>query len=280
MVFEFSDCVLDEVRLAHRARNHLHLQSVFHKGLESFHPSRLLTSLMQHSTPSEVMQLAHKGEPIDSQRLLSNGRVDGARLSRYMNDGAALLLIGLQDWVDGLDPLKRALAEVLKVDVSVNAYIGGPSSQGFLEHVDHHDVLVVQLEGEKDWRLWEPTLQEPIDLPRHQQGIPTKSLATLRLSRGDVLFVPRGVWHAAQGTETAATAHLSFGLQPLTALHWLSSMRTELMDELIWRQEIPEERDERVKWLCSIRDSLSREFTDENLLRYLRTRADRYHKES
>lgn len=280
MLFEFSDDLLNKIRLAHRARTHLHIPGSFDVGLEPFHPSRLLSALMQHAQPGDAMQLAQAGEPIDNRLLIANGRLDGALLRGYMDNGAALLMIGLQDWVDGLGLSSRSLANALEVDVSVNAYVGGPRSQGFLEHVDHHDVVVVQLEGEKDWTLWEPTLREPIDLPRHQQGTPENLLATLRLSRGDILYVPRGIWHAAKGTESSATAHLSFGLQPLTALHWLSSMRSRLMDELIWRQEIPHNESERALWLNDLRDSLSRELNEETLLHYLRERAARFSKKS
>ena len=64
----------------------------------------------------------------------------------------------------------------------------------------------------------EPTLEEPMELPRHQKGYPSKLLGELTLRRGDILFIPRGIWHQAQATENSPTAHLSFGVQPVTAL--------------------------------------------------------------
>ena len=226
--------------------------------------------------PTNAMHLAHNGEPLDARRLNVDGRFDGGRLSEWMDDGAALLLLGLEKWFASLQEPTETLARALEADISVNAYIGGPRSRGFREHVDHHDVLVVQVEGQKTWRLWEPTLPEPIELPRHQEGRPRRLLCELTLGRGDVLFIPRGVWHVAEATEDLPTAHLSFGVQPVTALHWLSSLRTILMDDLDWRREIPEEIESRRRWLNALRDSLSERLTLEELETYLKTRRRRY----
>lgn len=278
MLFEFSDDVLGQIRDAQSSRSYLHLPKAVGKGLEAFHPSRLLNALFRHLNPQRVMQLAKRGEPIAAQNFVSEGFVDGALLQRHLNDGAALLLIGLQEWVEGLATPVKELANALQLDVSVNAYVGGPQSRGFLEHVDHHDVVVVQIEGEKEWTLWEPTLGEPLELPRHQQGQPKEFLSSIRLGRGDLLFVPRGIWHVARGLEGSGTAHLSFGLQPLTALHWLSAMRTQLIDELIWRRDIPAETSEREVWLKDLQRSILKEFTLERLEQYLMHRAERFKK--
>lgn len=276
MSFEFSDRLLQKLQIAHRDRTYLHLPGAFASGLDPFHPSRLLSSLMKLKDASGLIQLAHRGEPIASKLLIRDGRLDGGRLRECMDQGAALLMIGLEKWMDNLGKHTLALAHTLEVDVSVNAYVGGPKSRGFAEHVDHHDVVVVQLEGEKDWTLWEPTLEEPLELPRHQEGAPEHELATLRLAKGDMLFVPRGVWHVARGTADLATAHLSFGLQPLTALHWLSAMRSELMDELEWRREIPQTPQARELWLGELKNSLTKRLTDDALSEYLRWRRKRY----
>lgn len=275
MTFLPSD-LLSQIDEAYRARSFLHLSSALPAGLDIFHPSRLLQGLMRLPDPTNAMHLAQNGEPLDVRRLGVDGRFDGGRLGELLDDGAALLLLGLEKWFASLQEPTRALAVTLKADISVNAYIGGPRSRGFREHVDHHDVLVAQVEGQKTWRLWEPTLPEPIELPRHQEGPPRRLLCELTLVRGDVLFIPRGVWHVAEATEDLPTAHLSFGVQPVTALHWLSSLRTVLMDELDWRREIPEDIESRRRWVNALRNSIAERLTLEELETYLKTRRRRY----
>ena len=77
------------------------------------------------------MHLAHNGEPLDARRLNVDGRFDGGRLSEWMDDGAALLLLGLEKWFASLQEPTETLARALEADISVNAYIGGPRSRGF-----------------------------------------------------------------------------------------------------------------------------------------------------
>ena len=44
----------------------------------------------------------------------------------------------------------------------VNAYITPPSSRGFSPHYDVHDVFVLQVAGEKHWRIHAPVLPDPL----------------------------------------------------------------------------------------------------------------------
>ena len=81
--------------------------------------------------PTNAMHLAHNGEPLDARRLNVDGRFDGGRLSEWMDDGAALLLLGLEKWFASLQEPTETLARALEADISVNAYIGGPRSRGF-----------------------------------------------------------------------------------------------------------------------------------------------------
>ena len=124
MSFEFSDRLLQKLQIAHRDRTYLHLPGAFSSGLDPFHPSRLLSSLMKLKDASGLIQLAHRGEPIDSKLLIRDGRLDGGRLRECMDQGAALLMIGLEKWMDNLGRHTLALGNTLEVDVSVNAYVG------------------------------------------------------------------------------------------------------------------------------------------------------------
>ena len=38
----------------------------------------------------------------------------------------------------------------------MNAYLSPPSARGLELHFDFHDVFVLQLDGAKRWRVWEP----------------------------------------------------------------------------------------------------------------------------
>src|SRR6185369_9319656 len=101
------------------------------------------------------------------------------------------------------------------------------------------DVFVVQVDGCKDWRLYGPTEASPT---RRGAGAPAPPPEhrpeIVRLEPGDVLYLPRGHWHAAVGLG-GPTLHLTIGLTRKTGadlLHWLAD---ELLGEPLARADLP-----------------------------------------
>ncbi|XP_054829688.1 ribosomal oxygenase 2 [Eublepharis macularius] len=81
--------------------------------------------------------------------------------------------------------------------VGSNVYITPPGSQGLPPHYDDVEVFILQLEGEKHWRLYKPTVhlaQEYNVEPEDRIGTPTHDFL---LKPGDLLYFPRGTIHQA-----------------------------------------------------------------------------------
>ncbi|XP_063161605.1 ribosomal oxygenase 2 isoform X1 [Candoia aspera] len=81
--------------------------------------------------------------------------------------------------------------------VGSNVYITPPGSQGLPPHYDDVEVFILQLEGEKHWRLYRPTVnlaQEYNAEPEERIGTPTHDFI---LKPGDLLYFPRGTIHQA-----------------------------------------------------------------------------------
>ncbi len=72
------------------------------------------------------------------------------------DDGATVVLQGLQLTDPHLAKVSNNLALALDHPVQVNAYLSPPAAHGLELHYDLHDVFVVQLEGAKRWRVWDP----------------------------------------------------------------------------------------------------------------------------
>ena len=64
----------------------------------------------------------------------------------------------------------RALEEALGHGVQANAYYTPRGSQGFAVHHDTHDVLILQVAGEKRWLLYDPLLELPLKHQRYSRG--------------------------------------------------------------------------------------------------------------
>jgi bifunctional lysine-specific demethylase and histidyl-hydroxylase NO66 len=108
----------------------------------------------------------------------------------------------------------------LNFETQVNAYVTPPKSQGFLAHYDDHDVLILQIEGAKTWRVYGPEADVPPRLlPLRDRfsvdGLPEPN--DLWLQAGDVLYLPRGQVHAAEAQEEPSI-HLTIGIHPPTIM--------------------------------------------------------------
>jgi bifunctional lysine-specific demethylase and histidyl-hydroxylase MINA len=113
-----------------------------------------------------------------------------------------------------LDRLARALEVLLHQPVTTSAFW----SRGGMKapvHFDDHDLLVVQLRGEKRWYV----SSRPSDLNNTWAAIPERppelgAHHTVDVRPGDLLYLPRGTWHSVDSDSNSL--HLSIGFTPLT----------------------------------------------------------------
>jgi hypothetical protein len=87
-------------------------------------------------------------------------------------------------------------------------------------------VLVLQVAGEKRWRLYDPLVELPLKHQRYtralgEHGPPSDDLV---LRAGDTLYLPRGWLHEAETSQTDSL-HLTIGI---TAHTWLDAARDAL----------------------------------------------------
>jgi ribosomal protein L16 Arg81 hydroxylase len=131
------------------------------------------------------------------------------------------------------------LAEELGHPVQANAYVTPRQSQGFNDHYDVHDVFVLQVAGEKHWRIrppvhvW-PTRDQPWTSYSEQVDAATAKapLLDVTLQTGDCLYLPRGFLHSATATEDIS-AHLTLGVHVWTRVHLAEALIAEAMQALV-----------------------------------------------
>lgn len=163
--------------------------------------------------------------PVVSKRHTVWHRIEPANLHHQLKDGASLVLDAVDALHPGVEDLATALERHFRTDVQVNLYASWTPKEGFGVHWDDHDVVVLQLEGAKRWKLYGATRIDPlrvdIEAPEPPTGAP---VAEIVLQAGDMLYLPRGWWHAVAATE-GRSLHLTCGLKPTTGadlLLWLS----------------------------------------------------------
>ena len=160
----------------------------------------MLTDLGRRPT----FRVVRDGAPLPPSAYTLRRRVGGAdlddvadidRILDLVAGGATVVAQGLQrHW----PPLARFCLDVeatLGHPVQANAYLSPPGAAALARHVDHHDVLVLQVAGSKGWEI--------------------DGLGHVTLVAGDVAYLPAGTQHAAR-TATSMSLHITLGLLTTT----------------------------------------------------------------
>lgn len=142
-----------------------------------------------------------------------SGFVDPVAVNQQFSQGATVIMSNLQERLPKLANFCRELEKVFSARVQTNIYMTPANSQGFKAHYDGHDVLVLQVEGTKEWRIYDT----PVPLPLEEQGfnphdVPIGDLTdSFVLEPGDMVYVPRGLTHDAVSTDQTSL-HITTGL--------------------------------------------------------------------
>ncbi len=145
---------------------------------------------------------------------LSNGIVDPIRIADLYADGATLILNQLHRLHAPLDSLTRALEAGFSAQFQTNIYLTPAKGRGFPVHYDNHDVIVLQVEGSKAWRLYEAPIHLVYRGERFEPGVydPGETTDSFTLHAGDALYIPRGQMHEAAGNADGPSLHITVGI--------------------------------------------------------------------
>ncbi len=142
------------------------------------------------------------------------GLVDPVKLMRLLDEGATIVLQGLQRYWTPVADLVAGLELELGHPCQANAYLTPPGAQGFAVHADSHDVFVLQTHGTKLWEI-------------HGAGGPGELL----LEPGVVAYLPTGTPHAARAQE-AVSLHLTIGINQLTWRQLVSRLVGDVLGDV------------------------------------------------
>jgi len=200
----------------------------------------------QRGLRTPFLRVAKDGATLPDKTFTTQGgvgagiadQVSDDRLVRLFADGSTLVLQALHRvWPPILDFCQRLAAE-LGHPVQANAYVTPPQNQGFSAHYDVHDVFVLQIEGEKQWRIHPPVLESPLrDQPWNdrkssvQRQAEESPMLEAILRPGDCLYLPRGYLHAATALGGVST-HLTLGVHVWTRFALAERVMSQVMRNL------------------------------------------------
>jgi len=157
-------------------------------------------------------------------------------------EGATLIIDHVHKKVPAIAELVSAVQYDLGLGhrTQVNAYCSWPGVQGFDCHYDTHEVFILQVEGNKEWFVFEDTLGHPLANRHINDASPpeTEPYIHTTLEPGDVLYIPRGHWHYALAKDQPSI-HLTLGVHCHTGVDLLDWLKNQLQQEEDWRQNLP-----------------------------------------
>jgi hypothetical protein len=159
---------------------------------------------------------------IDKDGLLNMEMIRGAFVSGetlYLTK-AERLFPTLQCMCHAIEKDFLACGISLREAVNAHIFLTPPKSQAFQTHRDEHASFILQIEGVKEWTVYESLIEQPAVKTKLVKGVVDRAtLADFRqhkflLEPGDVLYMPEWWPHEAYASD-AHSMHITFRVFPL-----------------------------------------------------------------
>ncbi|WP_340378711.1 cupin domain-containing protein [Streptomyces sp. SS7] len=213
-------------------------------------PNRLLDLAMRRSLNRPQLRVFREGEEVHpavyfadsvSPRGQSIPMVNMHSLGTLLRSGATVIL----DQANVFDPTMEVACRALQwwshERVQVNAYLTTNEASGFPLHWDDHDVVIVQLAGEKQWEVRGASRAVPMYRDTDPNSTPSEEIIWSGVMKtGDVMHIPRGHWHRAtrNGHGSGHSLHVTFGITKRTGASWLSWLGDWCRENEVFRHDL------------------------------------------
>lgn len=196
-------------------------------------PNRLLEIIRHRQLANPQLRCYAEGDEVHPSLFLSTNvnrrrqavsQADMAALGRILNGGGTVVLDHVDSFDQTLEIACRALGWWSGELTSANAYLAVGDTDGFNLHWDDHDVIALQLSGEKSWEVRGPSRPAPMYRDAERNLTPSEEVLWKgTMQAGDVMHIPRGFWHTATrigSGDDGHSLHVTFGLTKRTGVTW------------------------------------------------------------
>ncbi|KAL7495091.1 hypothetical protein ACHAWT_007326 [Skeletonema menzelii] len=142
-----------------------------------------------------------------SQDRLNKEQTSYNDLTDYIaGGGSAVIPVTPDDYLHNTKmQIDTALGIKGEFGTSMNIYHSGPSAVALNIHYDSYPVIVLQLEGQKEWIIQNDKFGENVNDITDWRNV--------TLTEGDLLYIPKGVYHAATGDPEHGSTHVTIGFE-------------------------------------------------------------------
>jgi hypothetical protein len=233
---------LSEFLEVFRARKRLHISASDPTRAETLFSWRDVESLLSGHVLDENVKLMRDGVRIPRQLYTSK---EGKRLNvrafyDMLPQGVSIVVDEIQRSIPQIGQLAATIERRMGIRTNVNAYLSFSKGGAFKPHRDLMDVLVVQVYGNKQWRVWNAEVPHAVQEDERAQVIASVTPdQEVKLLPGDVLFIPRGEPHSAAVSAGWCSVHLTIGLLSYTGMDFFDYLRKEAAKDPILGMDLP-----------------------------------------
>ncbi|MFF9364586.1 cupin domain-containing protein [Streptomyces griseoluteus] len=176
---------------------------------------------MQTVSPA-YLRIAKDGRGVPAKAYTRTVSERGAALTETVvaeqvyelfRSGGTVTWNALNHFLPAARHLADLFADTFACPSEVVAFLTPAGKNGYAPHHDPVDVYVIQIEGTKDWRIWEPAPGRRAGKASHRPEDLGRPAIETTLRAGDVLYLPYGTPHAAAAKDQVSL-HLSVTVEP------------------------------------------------------------------
>lgn len=209
---------------------------------------------MTHAWSSTSLKVVLDGQAVPAEQFCTRAtsrdgapvmQPDARLVQEWIRRGASVVMNDVDSLTPGLAAVSNALEGAGLGKAQANVYISWQSHKAFAAHYDTHDVWAVQVEGEKEWNIWEGRAEWPIAHPAfrgqpqaHHEQAKGKLREKVLLKPGDLLYLPRGWYHDALA-EAPASVHVAYGVHAPLGMDLMNILIERVLYETPFRQPLP-----------------------------------------
>jgi ribosomal protein L16 Arg81 hydroxylase len=224
-----------------RARKRLHIAASDRTRAEKLFSWRDIDTLLSRHALDENVKIMRDSVRVPRQFYTSNEgkRLDVRAFHDLLAQGVSIVVDYVERSIRQIGQLSAAIEREMGATTYVNAYLSFFKGGAFKPHWDVMDVLVVQVHGNKHWRVWNAEVPYPLEtVGRAKVNTSVAPDQEIEMAPGDVLFIPRGEPHSA-AVSTKHSVHLTFSLLSATGIDFLDHLHKEAIKDPLLRMDLP-----------------------------------------
>lgn len=273
---------IDEFFENYWTQQFLNLPSDFNRFAELCSWNQVNEILTTHTIAPSTIRLIKAGVRVPSERFIDNSKPDIPRirpkhLLHFLSSGAMLTLNHIEAAHKPISVLAQSLERTFQSPVVGVFCANFRSDRGLDLHWDDQEVFVLQIEGRKHWKVYQPTTPYPCWNNETSKAYPTDApVFDGILEAGSLLYMPRGWWHVAEPLNEPSL-HLSLGIKRPSGADLIQWVGEQMKHYVSGRRDIPHYRQNGMQaaFLEDLRSEFDRIWNGDLIEMFLRDYSER-----